>query len=395
MTINSFYERTTLITSILILNNLILIAINIPNIFLKINLIIFFILLLFFYFIKPKENLYLKIFFILILLISLGTPTFEWDPRSIWLFHAKRIFYDGSIFSIVDNYASFSHNDYPNLVPALASSLATLVGHWNEVFPKIAFTLMFFPPLLISYIFFKDVKYLIFLCLVLFFIGKYLFTGWADGLVAVYFGLSSLLMYFLVIDENNPYRKNKIYYLIASCFFILLTLIKNEGFALLFILFISTFLVNFYKKKLNKNLKNLIYLSSCFIPILLWKYFCYSNGIGNDYINTNIFTNLLPRISNYENYYLIFYYLLLNEKFLFALTFFLIVFWIKKDNELFIFVFLNAFIYITTLFLIFLSTPLDFYFQLDSTATRVIKTLSFLLAFFGLHNINITKQKLL
>ena len=157
MTINSFYERTTLITSILILNNLILIAINIPNIFLKINLIIFFILLLFFYFIKPKENLYLKIFFILILLISLGTPTFEWDPRSIWLFHAKRIFYDGSIFSIVDNYASFSHNDYPNLVPALASSLATLVGHWNEVFPKIAFTLMFFPPLLISYIFFKDV----------------------------------------------------------------------------------------------------------------------------------------------------------------------------------------------------------------------------------------------
>ena len=127
--------------------------------------------------------------------------------------HAKRIFYDGSIFSIVDNYASFSHNDYPNLVPALASSLATLVGHWNEVFPKIAFTLMFFPPLLISYIFFKDVKYLIFLCLVLFFIGKYLFTGWADGLVAVYFGLSSLLMYFLVIDENNPYRKNKIYYL--------------------------------------------------------------------------------------------------------------------------------------------------------------------------------------
>ena len=88
MTINSFYERTTLITSILILNNLILIAINIPNIFLKINLIIFFILLLFFYFIKPKENLYLKIFFILILLISLGTPTVEWYPSSIWLFHA-------------------------------------------------------------------------------------------------------------------------------------------------------------------------------------------------------------------------------------------------------------------------------------------------------------------
>ena len=56
--------------------------------------------------------------------ISLGTPTFEWDPRSIWLFHAKRIFYDQSIFSIADNYAAFSHNEYSSLAPAFASSLA-------------------------------------------------------------------------------------------------------------------------------------------------------------------------------------------------------------------------------------------------------------------------------
>jgi len=392
MTIHNLYEKIVLALSLLILNNLILIGINFPEFILKINILLFLFILLFFYFYKPKENLYLKIFFILILLISLGTPTFEWDPRSIWLFHAKRIFYDNSIFSFADNYAAFSHNDYPNLVPALASSLATLLGHWNEVFPKVAFTLMFFPPLLISYIFFKDIKYLIFLSLVLFFIGKYLFTGWADGLVAVYFGVSSLLMYFLLVDDNNFYKKNKIYYLIAFCFFITLTLIKNEGFALLFILFISTFFINIYKKKISKNFKKLIYLSSCFIPILLWKYFCYLNGIGNDYVNSDIFVNLLPRISNYENYFLIFYYLLLNEKFLFALTFFLIVFWIKKDKELFIFVFLNAIIYILVLFLIFLSTPLDFYFQLDSTAARVIKTVSFLLAFFGLYNLSITKR---
>ena len=39
-------------------------------------------------------------FFLFIVFISLGTPTFEWDARSIWLFHAKRIFYDKSIFSV-------------------------------------------------------------------------------------------------------------------------------------------------------------------------------------------------------------------------------------------------------------------------------------------------------
>jgi len=392
MTIYNLYERITLTSSLLILVNFILIGLNFPDAILKINIVFFLLVLLFFYFNKPKENFYLKIFFILILLISLGTPTFEWDPRSIWLFHAKRIFYDNSLFSIADNYAPFSHNDYPNLVPALASSFATLIGHWNEVFPKIAFTFMFFPPLLISYVFFKDIKYLIFLSLVLFVVGKYLFTGWADGLIAVYFGLSSLLMYLLVIDENNSYKKKRIYYFITSCFFIFLTLIKNEGFALLFVLFVSTFFVNFYKKKLKNNLKSLIYLSSCFIPVLFWKYFCYSNGIGNDYINVNIIENLSARIANHENYSLIFYYLLLNEKFLYTLAFFLIIFWKYKNSELFIFVFLNAFIYILLLFVIFLSTPLDFYFQLDSTAARVIKTISFLLGFFGLYNLRFSKQ---
>ena len=391
MKIHSLYEKITLALSLLILNNLILIGINFPEFILKINLMLFLFILLFFYFYKPKENLYLKIFFILILLISLGTPTFEWDPRSIWLFHAKRIFYDNSIFSVADNYATFSNNDYPNLVPALASSLATLVGHWNEVFPKVAFTLMFFPPLLISYIFFKDVKYLIFLSMVLFFIGKYLFTGWADGLIAIYFAISSLFMYLLMIKENNIYRNNKVYYFIASIFFILLTLIKNEGLALLLILFLSTILIKIYTKKIKKNLKNFFYLSLSFLPIIFWKLFCYTNEIGNDYVNSDIFSNLLPRLNNLENYLQIFYFLLLNEKFLFSLTFFVIIFWTYKNKKLFIFIFTNAFLYFVVLFLIFLSTPFDFYFQLDSSAARVIKTISFLLAFSALYNIKINK----
>ena len=90
-------------------------------------------------------------------IVALGTPTYEWDPRSIWLFHAKRIFYDGSIFSVADNYASFSHNEYPNLVPAFSSSLATLLGYWNEVLPKLSFLFMYLPPLILSFAIFKNI----------------------------------------------------------------------------------------------------------------------------------------------------------------------------------------------------------------------------------------------
>jgi len=390
----NFNEIIALLLSFLILNNLLLIGLNFSDFFLKINLILFFIVLLGFYFFKPFENWYLKIFFILIILISLGTPTFEWDPRSIWLFHAKRIFFDSSIFSVSDNYAPFSHNAYPNLVPAFASSLATFLGHWNEIFPKTAFSFMFLPPLIVSYVFFKNVKYLIFISLVLFIIGKYLFTGWADGLVAIYFSLSAFLAYLLLINENNSYRQEKILYFIAFSFFISLTLIKNEGFALLSILFLSIFIITIYKKNFKKNFKKIFYLSLAFLPVILWKTFCYYNGIGNDYVNLSLFSNILPRIVDFENYLLISYYLLLNEKFLFSLAFFVVIFWINWNKELFVFVFINAILYLLVLFLVFLSTPLDFHFQLDSTAARVIKTLSFLLAFFGLYNLNLRKDKI-
>ena len=390
----NFNEIIALLLSLLILNNLLLIGLNFSDFFLKINLIFFFAVLLSFYFLKPFDNWYLKIFFILIILISLGTPTFEWDPRSIWLFHAKRIFFDSSIFSISDNYAPFSHNAYPNLVPAFASSLATSLGHWNEIFPKTAFSFMFLPPLIVSYVFFKDAKYLIFISLVLFIIGKYLFTGWADGLVAIYFSLSAFLSYLLLINENNSYREDKILYFIAFSFFISLTLIKNEGFALLSILFLSILINTIYKKNFKKNFKNIFYLSFAFWPIILWKIFCYYNGIVNDYVNLSFFSNIAPRIFDFENYLLISYYLLLNEKFLFSLSFFVVIFWINWNKELFVFVFTNGMLYLLVLFLVFLSTPLDFHFQLDSTAARVIKTLSFLLAFFGLYNLKLRKDKI-
>ena len=166
MTKDNFHEKITLVLSLLILNNYFFLSLNFPLLLIKINFLIFLATVLIFYFKNISENAYLKIFFLFIIFIALGTPTFGWDPRSIWLFHAKRIFYDGSIFSVADNYAPFSNNEYPSLAPAFASSLAVLVGHWNEVFPKLSFSLMFLPPLILTYAFLKNTQYLIFLSIV-------------------------------------------------------------------------------------------------------------------------------------------------------------------------------------------------------------------------------------
>ena len=394
MTKDNFHEKITLVLSFLILNNYLLLSLNSPLLLIKINFLIFLVTVLIFYSKNFFENPFLKIFFLFIIFICLGTPTFDWDPRSIWLFHAKRIFYDQSIFSVMDNYAGFSNNDYPNLAPAFASSLASLVGHWNEVFPKLSFALMFLPPLILTYVFLKDTQYLIFLSIVFFTIGKYLFNGWADGLVAVYFCLSAFLMYLLIVSNNNFFNKKILFYLIAFCFFVTLTLIKNEGIALLFILFATTFFIKLYKGELRKDISKLVFLSISFLPIVLWKLFCYSNEIGSyKYYNANMLLNLLARLDDLNNYKLILYFLLLNEKFLFSLLFFLISFWINRNKELLGFVSIVAISYIFILLFLYLATPDDLYFHLNSSAARVIKSLSFLVAFFGLYNLTNRKIK--
>ena len=375
MATNILHERIALSLSFLILNNYLFLSLGFPQILVKINFLIFLLLFLFFYFKNFLNNPYLKISFFCLILISLGNtigdgqyPSAGWDPRTIWFFHAKRIFLDQSVFSISDNYAIFSHNEYPNLAPAFASSLALIVGHWNEVFPKISFLFMFLPPLIIVFSFFKNTNYIIFLSIVFFTIGNYLFNGWADGLVAIYFGVSAALMYVLFFTESNLYRNKLFYYLISFCFFITLTLIKNEGVVLLFILFFITLLLKVYNGETNKYFLKLLLLSFSFLPIILWKYFCYTKGVNSgeiQIINTGILSNLIPRLDDLQNYKLIAYFILLNEKFLITLSLFLLSCWFKPNKNIFNFVTLITITYISILFVVYLSTPLDFHFQLD------------------------------
>ena len=136
-----------ILLSTIILNHIFLLSTYL-SFLTKVNFLIF-TFFTFFYFFKNKENKVLLFFIVILLIIALGTPTTAWDARSIWLLKAKIIFYDQSILSINSNSPNFSNNNYPNIAPAFAASLANLIGHWNEIFPKAAFTLMFIPPLII------------------------------------------------------------------------------------------------------------------------------------------------------------------------------------------------------------------------------------------------------
>jgi hypothetical protein len=68
------------------------------------------------------------------------------DARSVWFFHAKIIYYAGALRSDggwLEPAISFSHPEYPKLMPILAATEMIRFGYWNEFVPKLGFV----PPL--------------------------------------------------------------------------------------------------------------------------------------------------------------------------------------------------------------------------------------------------------
>ena len=368
-----------IILSTIILNYILFLSSSLL-ILIKLNFILF-VFFTFYYFYKYEKNKLLILFLLTLIIISLGTPTDSWDARSIWLFKAKEFFYDHSIISIKNNYAEFSHNNYPSIAPAFAAGLSTLIGHWNEIYPKTGLTLMFIPPLIIISRFFDNNFFLISISIILFIIGKFLVNGELDGLVALYFVSSVIIIY------NFKNLNNDIFYqcLILIFFLIILSLLKAEGAVLLICSFIGSMLTFYKKKYLCKNLIISFFVS--IIPVLIWNYFCIYNNIGNtnsnNIFNINDFTN---RILYLKNYILIFEYLLLNEKFLFGLIVFLVSTIYIKNKDILIYVSSISLIYILFLFIIYLSTPLDLEWHLNS-ANRIIKPIALFLSIFSLYSI--------
>ena len=368
-----------LILSTIILNYILFLSSSLL-ILIKLNFILF-IFFTFYYFYKYEKNKFLILFLLALIIISLGTPTNSWDARSIWLFKAKEFFYDHSLISVKNNYAEFSHNNYPSIAPAFAAGLSTLIGYWNEIYPKAGLTLMFMPPLIIISRFFDNNFFLISISIILFIVGKFLVNGELDGLVALYFVSSVIIIY------NFKNLNNDIFYqcLILIFFLIILSLLKAEGAVLLICSFIGSMLTFYKKKYLCKNLIISFFVS--IIPVLIWNYFCIYNNIGNtnsnNIFNINDFTN---RILYLKNYILIFEYLLLNEKFLFGLIIFLVSTIYIKNKDILIYVSSISLIYILFLFIVYLSTPLDLEWHLNS-ANRIIKPIALFLSIFSLYSI--------
>ena len=360
---------------------------------------------LIYFFVHKKFNNYnfLKFVIISLLILSLGSITVDWDARSMWAFHAKRIFLDNNLYAGFDKYMPELENAYPRLPASLSATLAQIIGHWNEIFPKSTNILVLVPALFVQCSFLKNKKtILLWLMFVLLISGRILVNGSMDGLVAMYFVANCLLIYNLFLEENLTYGKdsieinqNKMTLFFAGIFCgIILSLLKNEGLVMVIFLLMSTFLFKIYlKKKITK--KEIIFGILVLIPVFIWKFLTIYNGIyptmigastSENLIGLNSFERMILRIGEINSYKLIFKHLLFNEKFIIALLiFFFCIYKNFQNNKLvYSFVITNALMYYVALYIVYFQTPFDLPWHLSSSAARVMPSMTMILIFFSI-----------
>jgi|UPI00040CE519 hypothetical protein len=395
---NKFLTNHLFFFNLLIINNYFLHLISANIFFLKFNLIA--ILIYFFFFIfksfKNNNNL-IVILIIYYLIIILGSPTQDHDARSIWLFHAKRIYYDYNIYSQLDGYGEFSQNDYNPFVASLSASLGHLVNNWNEVLPKFSNLILTVPAILFLNFFFKNKLSKIFFFLsVLIIFDKRIVNGEMDAILALYL-VSTLLIFFqFFLNKNLPFKLFVFEGLLATTFATIFLLIKSEAIVsflfILFILFIFKYfrLIQFELKKL------LILIIFPFSFFLHWKLKVFNSGIKNWYIDSIDYEFIKYRLFNFKLYIQIFEGLLLNKSMfisciiffstlsIFLLNYYNSYFIVKKnsfENKFYLFTSIYCFLYFIFLFFIFIFGKQETKMFLEQGAFRYTQLISFSLVY--------------
>lgn len=388
--IDFYLIKIATMLSALLLGNYVLWSLNAPVIYKTILVIVMFAVIGYFL-IKPpfKEYWPIKIFIISIVLISLGSPSKEWDARSIWLFHAKRIFFDNNLYAQLDGYCGWSHNDYPVLIPALSASLAKIIGYWNEVFPKLSSILAFIPAiLLLSSVLKHRFKQLLLCNLLLFILYKHFISGYMDGILAIYFTAASLLIYLLTAPagERLDLNSNQRLWLYLSSFFVFssLTLIKNEGLVLFVVLVSAAFLTRIIFRKTRITATTIIIFLVSLAPIAIWKIVCAKSGVNNDLAGSNLTTQLMGRVFLIGAYLKIVAALVFNSRVYLPLMLFIFVAKDLKYRTGVIFIAFSSLLYFCILFAVYLSTPAELVWHLNTSASRTISPIGLILGFYAL-----------
>ena len=327
------------------------------------------------------RDLPIKLFVLACVVLALGSPTLGWDTRSIWMFHAKRLYFDSSLYAQFDNYASWSSNDYPDFVPALSATFARMLGHWSEPALKVTSVFALFPALLVAAACLKtNARQLIFVIALAFVSGDQIFDGYMDWLIAVYSCAAALLL-FLLLDRGVPEESKSGLTAAAVVVITILTLTKNEGSATLAAILSGAVLVALTTPELKFNARAIAVIALSLILIAAWKIACVQFGVTSELASAGFLSRMLERASSFPNWVQILGALTMQKEFLAPLTLAALFAIPYGRDAYFRFLVSAAAIYFGVLVLVYLSTPRDLNGHLGSSADRTIMPVNLLLAY--------------
>jgi len=236
----------------------------------------------------------------------LTQPLEAWDARSIWFFHARMIYVakalgPGTGFQH-PSLATFSHPDYPNLIPALAAQIATLRGYWNEYLPKAALLLALVPAFLGLFALGRWRLAFAFLVITLpFGLRGWLWNGYMDGHLALYLALA-LLYLGRALDTEAP----EVGFLGLGALALLPNL-KNEGLLAALTLVLAWVLLGWLTRRQTafsacisrcKDWRTWAIVGWMFLPLLFWTLEKHLLGLTSDLAlgSAGSITRLLNRL---------------------------------------------------------------------------------------------------
>ncbi len=308
-------------------------------------------------------------------------PLEGWDARWIWFFHAKMIYTAGSIGQAAGwQHPSvvFSHVDYPNLVPVIAAQIMRIAGFWNEYLPKLSLFFMFLPAVfwLLSFAR-KSFSFVLLIAALLLSFYPWLWIGYMDGLLALYFSTSMLLLGRYMTGENQLD--------LVSCICCLITLpyLKNEGIpaaliggAAVLIVLILKRAQRFRMGRIKNSWQALLAVLIGLVPLGLWSLYKYQWNISNDLeIGTRgSFERILQRLQDGSSK-LIFSRTFENVEgavFLLSIIALVVIFWKIKAGNHFLPALLVAAAYCLGLIVVYFLTPLDLVDHLNTSINRTM-----------------------
>jgi hypothetical protein len=301
-----------------------------------------------------------------LLVIALGTPTRSPDARSLWMFHAHLIALEGDLHAQLDGYAAWSHLDYPVLIPALSASLARALGRWNEIFPKAACVLSLLAPLAAMTAALTRTRLQLAFCILLLLVGgRLLVNGYMDALLAAHFAAAALVGH--AFTRSEPGSERRVLGVLLCGLLAALTLIKNEGLVLHGILCVSLLST---ARRIDRSFWVLAVVS--LLPIAAWKLQLASHGIENDLMRAGMLARLVERVSSGQVWLQIVVGLALRPRVILPCVLFAAAKRATPPSDLMRLILRACSLYAIALVIVYLSTPHDLTWHLDTSADRTV-----------------------